>query len=106
MFTAVKQLMNFLQKKLLAQDKYILVCDGLCTSEELMSVRDFFSLGAIRGNRIKGDNKKDVISNINEGENVIYKKCIKGNESTLVKFHDNKQFYIISNYIKKLIKLV
>jgi len=94
MFTAVKQLMNFLQKKLLAQDKYILVCDGLCTSEELMSVRDFFSLGAIRGNRIKGDNKKDVISNINEGENVIYKKCIKGNESTLVKFQDKKHFIL------------
>ena len=95
MFTAIKQLMNFLQKKLLDQDKYILVCDGLYTSEELMGVRDFFTLGAIRGNRIKGDNKKDVISNINEDESVIYKKCIKGKDSTLVKFHDNKQFYII-----------
>ena len=54
-----------LPKKLLVQDKYILVCDVLYTSEELMGVRDFFTLGAIRGNRIKGDNKKDVISNIN-----------------------------------------
>ena len=92
--------MNFLPKILLDQDKYILVCDGLYTSEELMDVRDLFTLGAIRGNRIKGNNKKDVISNINEGENVIYKKCTKGNKSTLVKFHDNKQFYIIFNYIK------
>ena len=66
-----------------------------------MGVRDFFTLGAIRGNRIKGDIKKEVISNKNDGESVIYKKYIKGNESTLVKFHDNKQFYIISNYIKK-----
>jgi len=41
MFTAVKQLMNFLPKKILDQDKYILVCDGLYTSEELMRVRDF-----------------------------------------------------------------
>ena len=70
-----------------------------------MDVRDFFTLVAIRGNRIKGENKKDIIFNINEGERVIYKKYIKGNESTLVKFHDNKQFYIISNYIKKLLKL-
>ena len=70
-----------------------------------MSVRDFFTLGAIRGNRIKGDNKKDIISNINEGESVIYKKCIKGKESTLVKFPDNKQFYIISNYIKKITQI-
>ncbi len=42
-----------------------------------MSVRDFFSLGAIRGNRIKGDNKKGVISNINEGESAIYKNVLK-----------------------------
>ena len=105
MFNAVKQLMNFLPKKFLDKDKFILVCDGLYTSEELMGERDFFTLGAIRGNRIKGENKKDIISNINEGESVIYKKCIKGNESTLVKFHDNKQFYIISNYIKKIFQI-
>ena len=105
MFTAVKKVLNFLPKKYLEQDKYILVCDGLYTSEELMSVRDFFTLGAIRGNRIKGDNKKDIISNINEVESLIYKKCIKGKESTLVKFHDNKQFYIISNFIKKITQI-
>ena len=79
MFNAVKQLMNFLPNKILDKDKYILVCDGLYTSEELTGVRDFFTLGAIRGNSIKGENKKDIISNINEGESVIYKKCIKGN---------------------------
>ena len=70
-----------------------------------MGVRDFFTLGAIRGNCIKGDNKRYVISYINEGESVIYKKCIKGKESTLVKFHDNKQFYIISNFIKKITQI-
>jgi hypothetical protein len=70
-----------------------------------MGVRDFFTLGAIRGNCIKGDNKRYVISYINEGESVIYKKCIKGKESTFVKFHDNKQFYIISYYIKKITQM-
>ncbi len=44
--TAVKQLTIFLPKKLLDQYKYILVCDGLYISEELMGVRDFFTLGA------------------------------------------------------------
>ena len=87
------------------KDKYILVCDGLYTSEELMGIRDLFTLGDIKGNLMKGENKKAIISNINEGESVIYKKCIKDNESTLVKFHDNKQFYIISNILKKLLKL-
>ena len=38
---AVKQLMNFLLKKILDQDKYILVSDGLYILEELMGVRDF-----------------------------------------------------------------
>ena len=76
------------------KDKYILVCDGLYTSEELMGIRDFFTLGAIKGNLIKGENKKEIIYNINEGECVIYKKYIKDNASTLVKFHDSKQFYI------------
>ena len=42
-----------------------------------MDLIDFFILRAIRGNRIKSENKKDIISNINEGESVIYKKCIK-----------------------------
>ena len=56
-------------------------------------------------NKCKAENKKDIISNINEGETIIYKKCIKGNESILVKFHDNKQFYIISNYIKKITQI-
>ena len=105
MFSTVKQLMYFLSNKILDKDKYILVCDGLYASEELMGVKDFFTLGAIRGNHIKGENKKDIISNINEGESVIYKNCYNGNQSTLVKFHDNKQFEIISNYIKKLLKL-
>ena len=41
MFNAVKQLMNFLPNKILDKDKYILVCDGLYTSEELMDIRDF-----------------------------------------------------------------
>ena len=43
MFSAVQQLMNFyfLSNKILDKDKYILVCDGLYTSEELMGVRDF-----------------------------------------------------------------
>ena len=44
MFTDVKQLMNFLPKKLLDQDKYIFICDGLYTSEELMGVRHFLHL--------------------------------------------------------------
>ena len=77
MFTAIKQLMNFLPKKLLDKDKFILICDGLYTSEELMDERDFFTLGAIRGNRIKGDNKRYVISYINEGESIIYKNVLK-----------------------------
>ena len=84
----------------MGQDKYILVCDGLYISENLMGEKVFFTLGAIRSNRIKGNNQKDIISNINEGKGFIYKN-IKGNESMLVKFHHNKQFYIISNYIKK-----
>lgn len=42
-----------------------------------MGVRDFFTLGAIRGNRIKGDNKRYVISYINEGESIIYKNVLK-----------------------------
>ncbi len=43
------------------QDKYILVCDVIYTSEDLMGKKESFILGAIRSNRIKGNNKKDII---------------------------------------------
>ena len=36
-----------------------------------MCVREFFTLRAIKTNLIKGENKKDIISNINEGESII-----------------------------------
>ena len=53
-FNAVKQLMNFITKNLSDKDKFILFCDRLYTSQQLMGETDIITLGDIRGNRIKG----------------------------------------------------
>lgn len=87
--------------------KHILATDGLYSSEEICDNPYFYFICSIRPNRIKAKKefrKRGITSEIDPYNYKYFYKKGKNNIMILTLFHDNKQFYIINNYVNPSFK--
>lgn len=87
MYGLVTEFLDIIRKNNTNKIRHILAIDGFYTSENLLEIKDFNFVGAIRANRIK--NGESVLNDsIGKHTYEFYYKLLNGNKSILSKLND------------------
>ena len=95
MYGLVTEFLDIIKKNNTSKIKHVLATDGLYTSENLLEIKDFYFVGAIRANRIK-NGESALNDSIGKSSYEFYYNILNGNKFILTKFNDTKKFYICS----------
>ena len=89
MYGLVTEFLDIIWKNNTSKIKHVLATDGLYTSENLLEIKDFYFVGAIRANRIK-NGESALNDSIGKSSYEFYYKILNGNKFILTKFNDTK----------------